>query len=92
MLLPRIITKLVGWAVSVFYDVERTGPSLADGPVLVIANHPNALVDHTDAPAWFRALYLRFGERLGGWIEGRAKLRGLVRAAMLPAIRRKVSA
>jgi hypothetical protein len=45
-----------------------------------------------DAPAWFRAPYLRFGERLGGWIEGRAKLRGLVRAAMLPAIRRKVSA
>ncbi len=45
MLLPRIITKLVGWAVSVFYDVERTGPSLVAGPVLVTANHPNALVD-----------------------------------------------
>ena len=45
-----------------------------------------------DAPVWFRALYLRFGERLGRWIEGRAKLRGLVRAAMLPAIRRMVRA
>ena len=45
MLLPRVITKLVGWAVSVFYDVERTGPPLVDGPVLVTANHPNALVD-----------------------------------------------
>lgn len=45
MILPRIITKLVGWAVAVFYDVERTGPPLADGPVLVVANHPNALVD-----------------------------------------------
>jgi glycerol-3-phosphate O-acyltransferase/dihydroxyacetone phosphate acyltransferase len=43
--LPRLITKLVGWAVAVFYDVERTGPRLASGPVLVTANHPNALID-----------------------------------------------
>lgn len=45
MLLPRLITKLVGWAVSVFYRVERDGPPLHAGPVLVAANHPNALVD-----------------------------------------------
>jgi 1-acyl-sn-glycerol-3-phosphate acyltransferase len=44
-LLPRIITKLVGWAVAIFYDLERTGPTLPDGPVLVTANHPNSLVD-----------------------------------------------
>jgi 1-acyl-sn-glycerol-3-phosphate acyltransferase len=44
-LLPLIITKLVGWAVAVFYDLERTGPTLPPGPVLVTANHPNALVD-----------------------------------------------
>lgn len=44
-LIPRLITKLVGWAVALFYDVERTGPRLPDGPVLVTANHPNALVD-----------------------------------------------
>ena len=44
-MLPRIITKLAAWAVAVFYDVERTGPELADGSVLVTANHPNALVD-----------------------------------------------
>ena len=37
MLLPRVITKLVGWAVAVFYDVERTGPPLVDGAVLVSA-------------------------------------------------------
>ena len=43
--LPRIITKLVGWAVAIFYDLERTGPTLPDGPVLVTANHPNSLVD-----------------------------------------------
>lgn len=44
-MLPRIITTLVGWAVSLFYDVERSGPKLPSGPVLVTANHPNALVD-----------------------------------------------
>jgi len=43
--LPALITKIVGWAVAVFYDVERTGPGLATGPVLVAANHPNALID-----------------------------------------------
>lgn len=44
-MLPTIITRLVGWAVSIFYEVERTGPELVDGPVLVVANHPNALID-----------------------------------------------
>lgn len=44
-MLSRLITTLAGWAVALFYDVERTGPSLPDGPVLVTANHPNALVD-----------------------------------------------
>lgn len=44
-MLPGLITRLVGWAVAIFYDVERTGPALVSGPVLVTANHPNALVD-----------------------------------------------
>ncbi|MEJ2204890.1 MAG: 1-acyl-sn-glycerol-3-phosphate acyltransferase [Gemmatimonadota bacterium] len=44
-MLLRLITRLVGWAVAIFYDVERTGPTLPAGPVLVTANHPNALVD-----------------------------------------------
>jgi glycerol-3-phosphate O-acyltransferase/dihydroxyacetone phosphate acyltransferase len=44
-MLPRIITRLVGWAVSVFYALERTGPRLPEGPVLVAANHPNSLMD-----------------------------------------------
>lgn len=41
----RMITRVVGWAVAIFYDVERAGPGLEPGPVLVAANHPNALVD-----------------------------------------------
>jgi 1-acyl-sn-glycerol-3-phosphate acyltransferase len=44
-MLPRIIAKLVGWAVALFYDLERTGPTLPAGPVLVAANHPNSLID-----------------------------------------------
>jgi len=44
-MLPRVITKLVGWAVALFYHLERTGPTVPDGPVLVAANHPNSLVD-----------------------------------------------
>lgn len=44
-MLTRLITSLVGWAVALFYDVERSGPTLPAGPVLVTANHPNALVD-----------------------------------------------
>jgi len=43
--LPRVIARLVGWAVSIFYEVERRGPPLPPGPVLLTANHPNALVD-----------------------------------------------
>ena len=44
VLLTRIITKFVGWVVSVFYDVERTGPVMPEGPVLIARNHRNALV------------------------------------------------
>ena len=36
-MLSRLITKIVVWAVEVFYDVERTGLRLASGPVLVTA-------------------------------------------------------
>jgi len=44
-MLPRIITKLVGWAVALFYHLERSGPRAPDGPLLVAANHPNSLID-----------------------------------------------
>jgi 1-acyl-sn-glycerol-3-phosphate acyltransferase len=44
-LLSSMIARVVGWTASVFYQVEKTGGPLPDGPVLVTANHPNALLD-----------------------------------------------
>ena len=43
-----------------------------------------------DAPAWFRRLYLRYGESVGNWLAGRDSARLLVRALMLPAVDRKL--
>jgi hypothetical protein len=42
-----------------------------------------------DAPAWFRGLYLLYGELFGAWLTDRPRARSLVRTAMMPAIRRK---
>jgi 1-acyl-sn-glycerol-3-phosphate acyltransferase len=41
----NVITRLVGWTASVFYRLEQTGGPLPSGPVLVVANHPNSLLD-----------------------------------------------
>lgn len=43
-----------------------------------------------DAPTWFRAVYLGYGETVGAWLVGREIARAVVRSAMMPAIRRKV--
>ena len=43
-----------------------------------------------DAPLWFRQLYRRYGAAVGGWLESRNGARRLVRAAMMPAIKRKL--
>jgi glycerol-3-phosphate O-acyltransferase/dihydroxyacetone phosphate acyltransferase len=40
-----LLTRALGWAAAVFYDVERTGPAIPPGPVLVVANHPNVFLD-----------------------------------------------
>ena len=41
----RVLWTLVNVAVRVFYRVERVGPSLPDGALLLVANHPNTLLD-----------------------------------------------
>ena len=40
-----LITRLTGWAASLFHDVDVQGGPIPDGPVLVVANHPNSLLD-----------------------------------------------
>jgi len=43
-----------------------------------------------DAPAWFRALYLRHGESVGSWLAGKDRARAVVRAMMMTAVRRRL--
>lgn len=40
-----MITRLLGWTAGVFQTVERVGGPVPPGPVLVVANHPNSLLD-----------------------------------------------
>jgi hypothetical protein len=42
-----------------------------------------------DAPDWFRAAYVRHGAGIGRWLAPRDGARRLVRAVMMPAVRRK---
>lgn len=39
------LVRLLGWTAAVFFRIERTGPPVPEGPVLVVANHPNSLLD-----------------------------------------------
>jgi 1-acyl-sn-glycerol-3-phosphate acyltransferase len=70
---------LVGLAIRLFYRVEVCGPSApADGPLLFLGNHPNALIDPallfvaTDRRITFMAKAPLFRTPLVGWL-----LRGL---------------
>jgi len=39
------VRAVIAFALRCFYRIERAGPALPDGPVLLVGNHPNALVD-----------------------------------------------
>jgi 1-acyl-sn-glycerol-3-phosphate acyltransferase len=41
----RAVTGATAWAAAIFYRVERVGPELPEGPVLIVTNHPNMLMD-----------------------------------------------
>ena len=43
--LSRVFLKAASWALDRFYEVGRVGGGIPDGPVLVIANHPNSAMD-----------------------------------------------
>jgi len=41
----RFLLRAAVWAVDRFYEVGHTGRTIPEGPVLVVANHPNSLMD-----------------------------------------------
>jgi glycerol-3-phosphate O-acyltransferase/dihydroxyacetone phosphate acyltransferase len=44
-MLSRWITAAAGWAAQEFYVLDQRGGGVPPGPALIVANHPNALLD-----------------------------------------------
>lgn len=40
-----LLSRFFGWVAGVFFHVEGRGGEIPDGPLLVVANHPNSLMD-----------------------------------------------
>lgn len=40
-----MISRIVGGAAAVYYRIDRDGPPVPAGPVMITANHPNSLLD-----------------------------------------------
>ena len=41
----RAVSKATVWSSGIFYRAERVGCDLPDGPVFIVSNHPNMLMD-----------------------------------------------
>lgn len=43
--IANVVARGTIWAAGIFYRVERVGADLPDGPILIVSNHPNKLMD-----------------------------------------------
>jgi 1-acyl-sn-glycerol-3-phosphate acyltransferase len=43
--ISRFVLRAASWSLDHFYEVGRVGRPLPEGPLLVVANHPNSLMD-----------------------------------------------